>query len=65
LDDNHVGISINETTVIKQLATLIEIFALLKEKKDLGESFLADDFFTIQKYHDLHSGVKRSSTFMQ
>ena len=65
LDDNHVGISINETTVVLKLATLIEIFALLKEKKDLGESFLDDDFFTIQKYHDLHSGLKRTSSFMQ
>lgn len=28
LDDNHVGISLNETTTILKLATLLEIFAL-------------------------------------
>ena len=59
LDDNKVGISINETTVILKLATLIEIFALLLEKKDLGDTYLKDDFFTIQKYQDLHKNLKR------
>jgi glycine dehydrogenase len=65
LDDNKVGISINETTVILKLATLVEIFALLLEKKDLGNTYLEDDFFTIQKYQDLHKNLKRSTEFMQ
>lgn len=47
LDDNHVGISLNETTTVLKLATLIEIFALTLEKKDLGQTYLPDDFFTI------------------
>jgi glycine dehydrogenase len=47
VDDFHVGISLNETTVILKLATVVEIFALLLEKKELGETYLPDDFFTI------------------
>ena len=47
VDDFHVGISLNETTVVLKLATLVEIFALLLEKKELGESYLPDDFFAI------------------
>jgi len=46
LDDHFVGITIKETTNITRLATLIEIFALLLEKKTLGETYLADDWFT-------------------
>lgn len=47
LDDHLVGVTLNETTTVFKLATLIEIFALLLDKKDLGQTYLADDFFTI------------------
>ena len=65
LDDHKVGISLNETTTIYKLATLIEIFALLLEKKDLGQTWLRDDFFTIQNYNDYGTAMKRTTEFMK
>jgi glycine dehydrogenase len=65
INDKQVGISLNETTSIYNLVTLIEIFALLLEKREIGEKYLADNFFELQRYHDVHTSLKRETPFMQ
>lgn len=64
LDDHRVGITLNETTNIVRLATLIEIFAELSEKKEKGATHMSDDFLAKQNYSDVHSSLKRESDFM-
>ena len=46
IDENTVGISINEYTTIKDLAELVEIFAILKEiaPEENDEPYLNADF---------------------
>ena len=63
VDENHVGISFNETTSIVDLDELIEIFADLKGKSH-SPGFLSEQFYENKKYKDLPDALKRKSAFM-
>ena len=63
--DNIVGISLNETTSIDDLADLIEIFALLKDKSlDFG-NYLDSTCFDGIKYRGIPSDLSRKTDFMK
>jgi len=68
IDDNKVGISMNESTTIKDLAEVLEIFAILKEiaPEENDEPYLAADFCDAENYRGMPEALKRSNTdFMQ
>lgn len=63
--DNYVSISLNETTTISDLATLIEIFAYLKDKSfEVGDYVNADRFEDI-KYRGIPADLTRRTPFME
>lgn len=63
--DNIVGISLNETTTIDDLADLIEIFALLKDKSlDIG-NYLDSTRFDGIKYRGIPPDLSRKTDFMK
>lgn len=65
ISDNFVGVTLNETTTIDDLATLIEVFALLKDmSSEFGEYCDADRFEDI-KYRGIPADLARRTTFMQ
>jgi hypothetical protein len=45
VDDNLAGVTLNETTTIDDLAELIEIFAVLKEKVIEQGNYLKPTYF--------------------
>lgn len=61
IDDNKVGISMNEYTTIKDLAEVLEIFAILKEiaPEENDEPYLAADFCDAENYRGMPEGLKR------
>ena len=66
IDDHTVGISMNEYTTIKDLAEIIEIFAILKEcsPEEADEPYLAADFCSADKYRGMPPALARTSAFM-
>ena len=66
IDENLVSISLNEYTTIQDLAELIEIFAILKDKapEDEYEAYL-DRHFYQRPFRNMPAGLKRSSDYMQ
>jgi len=67
IDENLVGISCNEYTSIKDLAEIVEIFAILKElaPEDDDEPFLEADFCDAENYRGMPASLKRQSKYME
>jgi len=65
IDENFVSISMNETTTIDDLASLIEIFAYIKNNgsKTFGDYLKANRFEDIV-YRGIPAEISRSSAFM-
>ena len=66
IDDETVGISVNEYTTIKDTAELLEIFAILLEQapEENDEPYLDADFCDSTKYRGLPAEIKRETEFM-
>lgn len=65
ITDNLVSISMNETTTIDDLATLIEIFAYIKdETTEIGDYLKADSFEDIV-YRGIPADLARKTTYLQ
>ena len=66
IDDQTVGISVNEYTTIKDTAELLEIFAILLEQapEENDEPYLDADFCDSNKYRGLPAEIKRETEFM-
>lgn len=66
VDDNHVGVSFNETNNLIDLDELIEVFADLKHKPlSPCSGFLTDKFYENRNYNELPKNLTRTSQFMQ
>ena len=65
VDENHVGISINEQTTIDDLATLIEVFAYIKDQIEEVGDYLAANSFEDLNYRGIPANLSRKSEFMQ
>jgi glycine dehydrogenase len=67
IDDSTVGISMNEYTTIKDLAELLEIFAILKEiaPEENDEPYLDANFCNSNNFRGMPAGLKRTSAFME
>lgn len=61
IEENIVGISCNEYTTIRDLAELIEIFAILKEvaPEDPDEPFLDSTFCDAENYRGMPESLAR------
>lgn len=61
IDDNIVGISMNENTTIKDVAELLEIFAILKEiaPEENDEPYLEADFCDAANFRGIPDGLSR------
>ena len=66
VDDNLVSISINEYTLIKDVAEILEIFAILKEiaPEENDEPYLDADFCDAENYRGMPAHLARQSDFM-
>lgn len=64
VDANHVGITLNETTTIDDLAELIEIFAFTKNRSDEQGTYLSDDRFENISFKGMPSSIARKTGFM-
>ena len=64
VDEDLVGISVNETTTILDVEELLEIFAEMREVSDSGV-FNTHSFYEEQHYEELQPGIKRESEFMK
>ena len=65
ISDNLVSLSINETTTIDDLASLIEIFAYMKDEiQEIGE-YLQPDRFEDIVYRGIPADLERKTSFMQ
>lgn len=66
IDENLVGISMNEYTTIADLAEIIEIFAIQKEiaPEDADEPFLDANFCDADSYRGMPSSLTRQGDFM-
>jgi len=67
IDDITVGISMNEYTTIKDLAELLEIFAILLEvsPEEADEPYLEPSFCDAESYRGIPENLSRTGTFMQ
>jgi len=65
ISDNLVGISLNEATTIDDLATLIEVFALLKDMSDEFGEYCEKERFEDIKFRGIPADLARRTTFMQ
>ena len=61
IDESIVGISMNEYTTIKDLAELLEIFAILREvtPEEADEPYLAPDFCDAESYRGMPAQLAR------
>lgn len=64
VDDNHVGITFNETNTLVDLDEIIEIFSDLKHRP-IGHGFLSESFYENRKCSELPKDLKRTSNFLQ
>ena len=66
VDENTVGISINEFTTIKDIAELVEIFAIVKDQapEDEDVAYL-DQHFYAREFRNMPENLRRQSNFMQ
>lgn len=65
ISDNLVGISLNESTTIDDLATLIEVFAFVKDKTmEIGE-YIDKDRFEDLPFRGIPADLARRTKFMQ
>jgi len=66
IDESTVGISMNEYTTIKDLAELIEIFAILKEMapEENDEPYLDANFHDAVSYRGMPPALKRQGEYM-
>ena len=66
IDENLVGISMNEYTTIADLAEIIEIFAIQKEvaPEESDESYLDANFYNADSYRGMPSALARQGDFM-
>ena len=66
IDDNLVGLSMNEYTTIGDLAELIEVFAMLKEMapEEDDEPYLDADFCNADSYRGMPENLSRKSDYM-
>lgn len=66
VDENLVGISMNETMTIKDLAELLEIFAILKEiaPEENDEPYLPADFCNADSFRGMPQKLARTTKFM-
>lgn len=64
VDDNIVGISLNETTSLVDIDEVIEIFSGLKSKK-VASGFNTEAYYAQKKIAELPENLKRTSSFMQ
>jgi len=65
VNENLVGITINETTTIDDLADIIEIFALIKEVSIEKGSYLSSSRFEDLVFKGIPAAIARKSDFMQ
>ena len=65
VNENLVGITINETTTIDDLADIIEIFALIKEVSNEKGSYLSPSRFEDLVFKGIPAAIARKSDFMQ
>jgi len=67
IDESVVGISMNEYTTIRDLAELLEIFAILKDvsPEEADEPYLESSFCDADSYRGMPSQLARSGSFMQ
>ena len=67
VDDNLVSISINEYTLIKDVAEILEIFAILKEiaPEENDEPYLDANFCDAENYRGMPANLSRQSDFME
>mmetsp|Transcript_18784 Transcript_18784/g.23384 ORF Transcript_18784/g.23384 Transcript_18784/m.23384 type:complete len:147 (+) Transcript_18784:1404-1844(+) len=67
IDDTTVGVSMNEYTTIKDLAELLEIFAILKEvsPEENDEPYLDQDFCDAESFRGIPAALSRSDRFME
>jgi len=65
VNENLVGITINETTTIDDLADIIEIFALIKEVSIEKGSYLSPSRFEDLVFKGIPAAIARKSDFMQ
>jgi glycine dehydrogenase len=63
VDDDHVAISINESTSMVDLDEIIEIFAEITDKRTTS-NYLPDSFYEDKVYKGLGKDLKRQSAFM-
>ena len=61
IDETTVGISMNEYTTIKDLAELVEIFAILKEvsPEEADEPYLEPSFCDASQYRGIPAALAR------
>ena len=65
VNDDQIGITLNETTTIDDLATLIEVFAYLKDQSlEIGDYCAADRFEEI-KFRGIPADLASRTDFMQ
>ena len=66
IDDNLVSISINEYTLIKDVAEILEIFAILKEiaPEENDEPYLDTNFYDAENYRGMPASLARQTAFM-
>ena len=67
IDESIVGISMNEYTTIKDLAELLEIFAILREvtPEEVDEPYLEPSFCDAKSYRGMPPQLAREGTFME